>query len=444
MEKKLFSILAVFVALTTFLTACGTSSVSTDPVQSTVASTASANSEAASSETASSETTVPQLSGELVVATWAGDPFQSAWQDMFTKFEEETGVKVVMDAIPWENLREKSALELASGSGAYDVLYVHPSWFEEFADNGYLIPSEELISKEVIDTFVPSLLDAYRKDGVLYGLPDFITTQTLAYRTDLFEAAGLKAPETWDDILAASEKLADGDNMYGITFTGKKSGALASTFSALLIGNGGWYYDESGKPNINTPEAIDTAAFLGDLSKYAPAGFMNFHWDENANVAASGKAAMAICMTVNSAWLEDPEKSATVGKWGYVPLRSNSGNPGGLIDSYCWSVAKGTKNQEAAAALVSFIADTEAQVYFTEKSGTCGATNEYYENTALLNSTPVLQAMNDTFVNTKPNPSWKTWASQQETLETLLQDVMNGKTTASIAMETLQKQMEAE
>ena len=52
------------------------------------------------------------LSGELVVATWAGDPFQSAWQDMFTKFEEETGVKIIMDPIPWENLREKSALEL--------------------------------------------------------------------------------------------------------------------------------------------------------------------------------------------------------------------------------------------------------------------------------------------------------------------------------------------
>lgn len=386
----------------------------------------------------------PKLSGELVVATWAGDPFQSAWQDMFTKFEEQTGVKVIMDAIPWENLREKSALELASGTGAYDVLYVHPSWFEEFADAGYLVPVEECVSKEAIDGFVPDLLNAYRKDGVLYGLPDFITTQTLAYRKDIFEEKGIAPPKTWDDILKAAQTLADGENMYGITFPGKKSGALASVYSALLISNGGWYYDEAGKPNINTPAAIEAADFIGQIGKLAPTGFMNFHWDENANVAAGGKAAMSLCMSVNSAWLEDPAKSSTVGKWGYVPITSNKGTPGGLIDSYCWAVAKGTKNQDAAAALVEFIAGTEAQTYLTEKSGTCGATKAYYENKELQTSTPVLQAMNETFVNTKPNPSWKTWAAQQETLETCLQDMINGKMTGVDLVAKLQAQMEAE
>ena len=211
----------------------------------------------------------------------------------------------------------------------------------------------------------------------------------------------------------------------------------------MLVSNGGWYYDESGVPNINSKEAIEAADYIGNLAKYAPPGVMNFHWDEKANVAASGKAAMALCMTVNSAWLEDPEKSTTVGNWGYVPITSNSGMPGGLVDSYCWSVANGTQNQ-AAAALVEFIAGTKAQIYFTEKSGTCGATKAYYDNEELLASTPVLQAMNETFENTKPNPSWATWSEQQETLQALLQEIMEGKTAGADAMAVLQAQMEAE
>jgi len=384
------------------------------------------------------------LSGELVVATWAGDPFQSAWQDMFTKFEEETGVKIIMDPIPWENLREKSALELASGSGEYDVLYVHPFWFREFVDNDYLVPVKDVVPQEVVDGYVEGLLDLYTVDGVLYGLPDFITTQTLAYRKDLFDAEGIPEPKSWDDVLNAAEMLSDGDNVYGISFPAKKTGALGSVYSALLVSNGGWYYDADGNPNINTQEAIEAADFIGELGKYTPPGVLNFHWDENATAAASGKVAMTLCMTVNSAWLEDPERSATVGKWAYAPITSNKGTPGGIVDSYCWSVAKGTENEKAAAKLIEFISGTEAQVYFTGKSGTCGATKAYYENEDLLESTPVLQAMNKTFANTMPNPSWKTWSAQQETLQTLLQDIIGGKTTGAEAMAALQAQMEAE
>ncbi len=385
-----------------------------------------------------------KLSGDLTVYTWAGDPFQTAWQDIGNQFTEKTGVKVSFDAVPWENVREKCTLDLASGSGAVDVVYVHPSWFQEYAENGYLKPVDQYASEAEMAEFVPDLLDYYRLNGTVYGLPDFITSQTLAYRKDLFEDKGIEPPKSWDDILAAAELFSDGDNLYGITFPGKRSGALASMFSALLVSNGGWYYDESGKPSVNSNNAIETAEFMQKLAKYAPTGFMNFQWDENSNVASAGKAAMALIMVVNSKWLDDPEKSATAGKWGYVPITSNLGTPGGVVDSYCWSVSTSSKNQEAAAELVKMLAGTEAQAYFTEKSGTCGATKEYYEDQALVAANPVLEALNKTLENTKPYPVWKTWSAQQETLEAELQSVMNGETKPADAMQKLQKQMEQE
>ena len=261
-------------------------------------------------------------------------------------------MKVTIDAVPWENLREKCILELASQTGAYDVLYVHPSWFEEFVNNDYLVPVEEYATQEEIDAYVPNLVADYSRNGKAYGLPDFIATQVLAYRTDIFEEKNLKAPESWDELLEVCEALKGSDEYAPITFPGKKGGTLASVFSAFLVSNGGWYRNDAGEPNVNSTEAVETAEFLAKLAQYEPSGYLNVHWDENGKIAAGGKAAMAVIMTINSAWLEDAESSATAGKWAYVPIKSNDGTPGGIVDNYCWSVASDSQNKDAAGAFV--------------------------------------------------------------------------------------------
>lgn len=423
MKKYISRLLALILTGTIFLTACGSKDAS------------DTQSDAASSENG-------ELSGELVVITLAGEPFVPAWQDQAAKFEEETGVKVTIDSVPWENLREVCTLELASHTGAYDILYVHPSWFQEFAKNDYLLPVEEYADQEELDKYIPNLLDDYRYNDTLYGLPDWVTTHVLAYRTDIFEENNLEVPENWEELLEVCEKL-DGNNEYDpISFPGKKGGALASIFSSLLVSNGGWYYNDDGECNVNSQEGIETAEFLGSVAKYLPAGYQNFHWDENGKTAAAGKAAMTIIATQSSTWLEDEESSATYDKWAYAPLKSNRGTVGGIIDDYCWSVAVDSKNKEAAGEFVKFIADTDAQKYFTEKSSTCGATKAYYEDTELQKSKPVLVAMSEILnENTKPAPSWETWAAEQEILEVNLQDVMNGKMSAQEALDQVQAKM---
>ena len=379
-----------------------------------------------------------QLGGEIVVATWAGDPFESAWKAKAAEFEEKTGVTVVIDAVPWENLREKCVLELASNTGAYDVVYVHPSWFTEFAENGYLMPVSSYATEEEINAYVPNLVADYTVDNTIYGLPDFIGSQVLAYRKDIFEANNLSAPESWSDILAACEALAGSDDYAPITFPAKKGGTLASVYSAFLVSNGGWSLDENGASMMGSAEARETMEYLQKLAQYQAPGYLNVHWDENGQIAANGKAAMAVIMSVNGAWLEDAETSATSGKWGYVPIRSDKGTVGGIVDDYCWSVVSGSKNAAAAGEFVKYITGTECQTYFTETSSTCGATTAYYENQELLASQPVLSALQQTLENTKPAPTWSTWSAEQETLEVALQELLSGACTIDEALESVQ------
>jgi len=384
-------------------------------------------------------TTTKALGGNLVVSVPAGDPFESAWRHLLEQFGEDNGVSAELDAVPWGNMREKQALELSGGGGGYDVVYVHPFWFGELTDNNYLVPVTDFCSEEEIKEFVPNLLELYTRDGVAYGLPDWITTHILAYREDLFKAAGFSEPKSWDDILKAAEHFADGDNMYGISFPGKKGGALAGIFSTTLLSNDGWLKDKDGNPAMNSVAAVETVEFLAKLSKYAPPGYQNNHWEESAAVAGSGKAPMVMLMTANASWLNDPERSQTVGKWAFAAITNKTG--GGMIDSYCWSVAKSSKNRAAAEALVKFLAGTEAQIYLSENTGTFGATNKFYESKELIESRPELSAMNKAFAHSEPNPSWNTWAAEQEVLETNLQKVFNGTMSAADALKEVQSKM---
>ena len=261
MKKHAALLLAVALAGSMFLASCsGDGSGASAPE-----SSGGTESQSASAEESSGAET-PELSGQLVVMTLAGEPFVPAWQDQAAVFTEQTGVQVTIDSVPWENLRETCTLELASATGAYDVIYVHPSWFQEFAKNGYLVPADEYTTEEDLEKYITNLVDDYRYEGTLYGLPDWITTHVLAYRTDIFEQESLDPPETWDDLLAVCEQLSGSSEYSPISFPGKKGGALASIFSSLLTSNGGWYFNDAGEPNVNSAEGVEVAEFLADLA----------------------------------------------------------------------------------------------------------------------------------------------------------------------------------
>lgn len=386
---------------------------------------------------------VEDLSGvTITVSRWAGDPFESSTLELARQFEEMTGARVIVDSVPWENLREIQALELASGSGEYDVLYIHPSWYIEFVEAGYLLDLEALLDDAVLDTFIPSLLDTSRVDGVLYGLPDFIATILLAYRTDLFADAGLEPPQDWADVLEKADTLAS-NGFYGLTIPARRGGTLADVFGTLLPGPGGWYWDEQGEPAIGSSAAIETAEFVIDMMKASPPGVLNFHWDEAGNAAMQNRTAMMAALSVNASWLDDPERSATAGLWEFVPFKYQ-GNPSGLVMSYSWSVAKDSQEPEAAAMFIDWLTQTEQQNYLALTTGTAGARADFYTQEALLEDMPFLKAMEEAFVNAKPQPAWSGWPILQDQLELGLHDVFMGNETVENLMESLQELMQGQ
>ncbi len=98
--------------------------------------------------------------------------------------------------------------------------------------------------------------------------------QAIWYRQDLFDAAGLSAPTTWDAITAANCGIVgQGDILYGLTLgsdPGQNYGQ--QIFEQVAISNNAWPFDEAGNVTMNTPEMVAALSFYTALQDCATPG----------------------------------------------------------------------------------------------------------------------------------------------------------------------------
>ena len=91
--------------------------------------------------------------------------------------------------------------------------------------------------------------------------------QALWYREDVFKAASLAAPVTWDQITAACQALPGHDNLlYGMTLgTDPGQNYPHQVFEQVAISNDAWPFDTSGNVTMDTPEMAAALKWYTDL-----------------------------------------------------------------------------------------------------------------------------------------------------------------------------------
>lgn len=98
--------------------------------------------------------------------------------------------------------------------------------------------------------------------------------QAIWYRADVFAAAGLNAPISWDDIDAACDALpGTGNLLYGLGLgTDPGQNYPHQVFEQVAISNDAWPFDAAGKVSMNTPEMIEALSFYSELQRCAIPG----------------------------------------------------------------------------------------------------------------------------------------------------------------------------
>ncbi len=316
--------------------------------------------------------TVPDARAETIHILMETVPDTTYIQELLPEFKAATGIDVEFEAISYIDMHSKLVPQLAAPTGGYDAIVVDFYWVAEFTKAGWLMPLDDLVKQDGLDTgvYVPSLMNLVGKvNGVTYMLPFYNYSMGLIYRTDLladpkeqaaFKAKygiDLKVPTTWDEYRKQVEFFSrdtDGDgnrDFFGTINQGQRGDCICMQWSNYLYANGGQYRDASWKAAFNSEAGVKAVEdFKNDIAKHGPLGSESFCFDEANSVFAQGKAYSFVTFNILLAGFNDPASSQVVGKAGIAP------NPiGGLNGGWGWAIPNSSANKEAAWTFIKWV-----------------------------------------------------------------------------------------
>lgn len=297
---------------------------------------------------------------------------QSPWFDGFSKvveaYEKETGNKINLDVNPFAGSAEKQRNSVRAKDGQFDILVMNSTWLAEFYHGGFLTPLNDIDAAFKLDPQVINYDDtAYwdpktkrnnARTGVAYGVPINGNIQVLYYRADLYEKAGLKVPQTWDELVANAAKLHNPPAIYGMAQRGARSASDISYdwMPYLHSHNGAIFRDEKAGDftvTINSPEAKKALDVYLELAKKSgPPNPGSYGQGQVIQALVTGKAAHAT--PVIAAWpqMDDPTKSAVVGKINIAALPHGAGGrPTPTLGHFIGAIPKNVPKDRQLAAL---------------------------------------------------------------------------------------------
>jgi len=208
------------------------------------------------------------LSGEITV--WA-HPFTgdqetegAMWAEVIASYEEQTGVKVNFEQIPWANRDQKVLTALAANNGP-DVFYVIPDQMPQYADAGMLLALDPYLEGFDIDDFVDTALVSTTWKDELYGLPILQEAYTYLYNVEVIKAIGedpAKLPATWEEFEKWAEKAKE-KGLYATSFQG--GGSMNGTLYPFLWQAGGEVITADNQVMINNEAGVEAFEFINKM-----------------------------------------------------------------------------------------------------------------------------------------------------------------------------------
>ncbi|MFB9834331.1 ABC transporter substrate-binding protein [Actinoallomurus acaciae] len=390
---------------------------------------------------------------------WASNQGRSIQQDQqvlgpeLKKFEAKTGIKVKLEVIGWPDLLNRILAAASSGQGP-DVVNVGNTWSASLQATGAFQSFDDATIAKVGGRakFIPSTLTSTGAPGKppafvpLYGL-----AYGLFYNKRLFADAGLKPPQTWQDLVADARKLTvPAKKQYGVGIEGA-SYTEGAHFAFMFGAQNGARLFQGGQPGFDSPQMV--AGVKQYVNLLAGDKVVNPSDAEVLNDAdmlkefATGKSAMMMIQSYAPTGLK--ENGMKAGDFGVVPIPTPSPLPPGgrKVSSHVAGINigmfKNTKNKTGALKLIDFLTSPDEQKILNSVLGDLPVVPQAYDDPRF--QTPEIKTFKDILANSAETLPMIPQEAQFETLvgntvKQLLADAAAGK---PVDDQTIQKQLAA-
>jgi multiple sugar transport system substrate-binding protein len=367
-------------------------------------------------------------------------------QALVREFEARNpDVRVRIQQIPWSAAHEKM-LTAHVGKATPDLAQLGNTWVPEFqalgalAELGGLVADSDLVNPE--DHF-SGIWDTNVIKGKPYGIPWYVDTRLLFYRTDLLAEAGFpQPPGTWQDWRRSLEALsARGPEKYGIllpinewtqpVILGLQAGSTLlvdqdthGDFSGPAFGRALDFYLSLFADGLAPPVSNSQVANL--YQEFARGTFAMF---------ISGPWNIGECRRRLPDDLQDD--------WATAPMPAPEGDAPGvsLAGGSSLVLFQSSSRKEAAWRLIEFLSRPEQQVRFFNLTGDLPANKTAWSDSA-MNSDPMVQAFWEQLQHVAPTPKIPEWEQIATRIWERIEAVIRGAETGADAMAKLDADVE--
>ncbi len=346
------------------------------------------------------------------------------FEEVKAAFEKENpDIKVQLEVIPWDTLRQKLDTDIAAGTNA-DLAIIGTRWLLDFVKADIVEPLDPLVDAEFRGRFFDTILSPSIMDGKLMGLPVAASARAMYYNKELFTKAGIAAPpKTWDEVKAAAEKLkALGGDVAPFGMQGKEIETDVYFYYAMWSYGGEILMD--GKSGLSSEAAMKAATLYkamidGGLTQKGPTGYNR---EDVQNLFKKGQVGMMLTAPFLASQIKTEAPKL---QYGVVPVPAGTASATyGVTDSII--LFKNSKSKEAAAKFLNFAFKTEWRAKFDGGEGFLPVTKAVADMPAFKDD-PVLQIFSGAMGGARFAPVIAGWEEIAQTTSNGLQKIYLGE-----------------
>ncbi|MFE4577069.1 sugar ABC transporter substrate-binding protein [Streptomyces chartreusis] len=372
------------------------------------------------------------------LTVWAMGTEGEKLGDVAKEYEKtHSNITVKVTPIGWDVAHQKLVAAAAAGK-LPDVVQMGGTYLGEFADMGVLEPVDTKTFKE--GDFFPAAWQQGSYDGETYGVPWYVDTRVLFYRTDLADKAGIKkAPATMAELRSAAQAYQEkAGAKWGLSVQPRGLDTVQS-FYPFLFSAGGAIVDDDGKAVVNSPSAVKALENYGSFFKK---GLSDKGVQPGYDVTKDFNTG-SVAMFFGGPWftgLLDDNYPDLQGKWAIAPVPADQASVS-MAGGSSLAVSADSDHKAAAKELVSYLTDAKGQADWFERTKDLPANKAAWESGDLAGD-PALQIWRKQMDTARSTPSQPKLTEITSKVDAAIESVTQGKSTAKAALDKAQSEIE--
>ncbi|MFI6965662.1 sugar ABC transporter substrate-binding protein [Streptomyces sp. NPDC050149] len=346
-------------------------------------------------------------------------------------------ITVKVTPVGWDVAHQKLVSAAAAGTMP-DVAQMGGSYMGEFSELGVLEPVDTKTFQK--KDFFPAGWKQGEVDGQAYGVPWYVDTRVLYYRTDLAEKAGItKAPTDWKELQAlATAYQKKADTKWGLSIQPSNLDTVQN-FYPFLYSAGGEIVNDKGEAVIDSPEAVKA---LKEYGSYFAKGLSNKSQPPGYDVVkdfGNGRVPMFFGGPWHVTLLNEGQPQIK-GKWAVAAVPADKSSTS-MAGGSSLVISKDSEHKAAATQFIKYLTDTKGQADWYERTKDLPANTAAWTSGDLADDA-ALQIFKKQMDTAKSSPSLPNLSEITDKVDQAIAKVTQGKASAEDALKTAQSEIE--